>query len=294
MIEVGEEGRPVQFAWEIVDKCQYECTYCYSTEFNANDFFTKNKYHESYKLVLARLRRMEFDFEVDILGGEPTLHPNMIESIAALNDMPHCKKISLYTNGTERLDYYKEMDVGDKLVICFSYHPEYHKKIIHKYRQAFAALSRNRMFVEVNLYPKQEYFNQVETLIEQLEEEGIPFGVNTIRENKFWDGVVDAGFIQRFGKHLHDPRERTVKHVSEAGVEYIPESEIFRKKISYTGYLCEAQRFQITIDGDIINICSGEKVSLTATTKEVVAPKIRCPITQPCPCPDMLHYKKVQ
>ena len=56
ILEAGEIGNPVAFHWEVVDKCQFDCTYCYATDFNKNDFFDKNLYHQSYKIVLHQLQ----------------------------------------------------------------------------------------------------------------------------------------------------------------------------------------------------------------------------------------------
>jgi len=296
ILEAGEVGNIVSFHWNVIDKCQFNCTYCYATDFNKNDFFTKNKYHESYRFVLYKLQHMDFDFEVDLLGGEPTLHPHLPEIVGALEALPHCKRINLYTNFTAKLKYYKQFDVKhSKLTLCLSYHAEYHKRIFKKYLALRSITNNMKMFVEVNLYPKREYFNQIQTLIHNLKEHDIRFGVNTVRENKYWDNTVDEGFEEIFNTYLQDtminPLARSVRHKTNKGVEFLNENYVIQNNISYYGYTCEALMYSIDINGDIFNTCSGEKVRLTDTS--FVKPII-CPNKNTCPCPDMLYYRKVK
>lgn len=298
ILEAGQSGNLVAFHWEVIDKCQYKCTYCYATDFNKNESFDNGLYHNSYKLVLHRLQNFNFDFEVDLLGGEPTLHPDLIEIIRTLEATDHCKRINLYTNFTKGVEYYKQLDTEDsKLTICVSYHTEYHKRIINKLMTMHTNIQHASLFVEVNLYPKEEYFAQLRDVINTLKQNDVTFGVNTVRPNEFWDGIEDEGFIETFGEYMKDlqtnPLARPVIHITTTGPELLKESYIMRNNINYEGFKCEALMYSIKINGDIENMCSRKKIPITSTGEEF-AGKVICPFDTTCPCPDMLYYKKVR
>lgn len=293
VVEVGEFGNSVLFNWALIDKCQFKCSYCYATEFNQSNNFDKGFFHKSHLLVLHKLSKLKFDWTIDLQGGEPTLHPNVIDIISNLEKMNHCKEIVLATNLTASVDFYKQFDQKDtKLELHISYHPEYHKKIFNKINKLYNSLNYLKLFVEVILYPKTKYFKQTVDFLNKLTKEQIPFGIILVNENEFWDGTVDTEFYQTFDQWINaDASTKTIKHVTTTGVEFYSESDIIKEKISYKGFKCQAMSYNIDINGDILNTCSHEKLPALLNEDEVKK-TITCPVETTCTCTAMFYYKK--
>lgn len=91
IIEAGFKDTAALFRWNITDICQYKCEYCYST----NDERVKEC---SPKLFIAKLRQLNKDFKVELIGGEPTLHSQIDSIIRDLGELEHCLEVILITN----------------------------------------------------------------------------------------------------------------------------------------------------------------------------------------------------
>lgn len=293
ILEAGEYGNPVLFNWSLIDECQFKCSYCYSTDFNKQNNFKKGLYRKSHLLVLNKLKKINFDWTIDLQGGEPTLHPDLFDIIQSLNSMDKCKEIVLATNLTKGVQYYKKLDIlNSKLSIHVSYHAEYHKKIFKRICDLYNSLENIDFFVEVILYPKKQYFEQTLNLLENLEFHKIPFDVNLVYKNEFWDGITDDGFYELFNPWLNSTKKfsKNVKHVTTNGVEYLSEIDILRNNISYKDFSCQALAYTIDINGDISNTCTNKKLQLVIKEEDVKKTVI-CP-KKTCACTAMFHYKK--
>ncbi len=298
-VEVGDYGEPILFNWSLIDECQFKCSYCYSTDFNKGENFKKGFHQKSYELVLQKLKTLKTDWTIDIQGGEPTLHPKIVEIIGELEKMQYCKKIVLATNLTAKIDLYKKLDLENtKLSIHISYHAEYHLKIFKKINKLYKLLKNVDFFVEVILYPKKKYYDQMLFFLKKLEEENIPFGVNLVYKNKFWDGVIEEDFYKIFepwiisdeNKNI-DSSMKLIKHKTKNETKFLTEHDIIRNNISYKGYKCQSLSYNISINGDIFNTCTLKKLPFIFKESDVKKTVI-CPLDT-CSCTAMLHYKKI-
>lgn len=298
VLEAGEYGNPVTFHWFLVDHCQWKCSYCNATQHMQEELYKRGQHQKSYELVLHRLARMNFDFRIDILGGEPTLHKQLPAVIHALENIDHCKEIILTTNFTESIEYFKQFDrENSKLEIHISYHAEYHKKILPKILRLHDEIKHAAVFVEVMLYPKQEYFQQLLELLAGLEEKSVVFGVNLVKETAHWKHTPDPDFYQTFekwitGKH-YTPYDKPIEHITPEGIEYLHENELIRNSFSYTGYHCQQLTYTIDVAGTFHNLCTKEKMSLTAKEQDFKK-IIVCPIKNTCPCSEQFYNKKIR
>lgn len=76
-VEAGSDDNIPTIYWDIIDVCQYRCTYCYNAELIRQEEFKKGLHQNSWKLALKKLESLKFDFNIGIHGGESTLHPNL-------------------------------------------------------------------------------------------------------------------------------------------------------------------------------------------------------------------------
>jgi organic radical activating enzyme len=289
IIEAGQLGEMVVFYWSIIDYCQWKCTYCCAKGMMDDNLYRQGLSHSAYKFVLHRLKKLDFNFTIEILGGEPTLHPELPYVIDELQKIENCKDISLITNFAKGLDYYLQFDKPN-IEIHISYHVEYSKNLLNKIIKLKEQLKHARVLVEVILYPKQKYYQQMLDFIKGMEDNDINFCTNLTNNNEFWDGIVEDGFYETFDKYLTNIGTK-IKHVTDTGVEYVTENDILINNISYYGYKCQPLTYKIDVAGNIANQCTNEKIGLTGKTEDYTKFLI-CPNKNRCACRPMLHYKK--
>ena len=70
------------FSWDIIKVCQYRCDYCYA--FDILEKKMDKRLINLYKLILLKLKKVKYDFNVELLGGEPTMHPKIEDILRTL------------------------------------------------------------------------------------------------------------------------------------------------------------------------------------------------------------------
>ena len=94
-------------------------------------------------------------FDIEVEGGEPTLHPDILTILQTLNKIDKCQKIQLITNIVKPLSFFEQLDKPEynKLEIAPSYHPEYHKKdkYVKKLIQKLLQFREEQTFLMTNI-----------------------------------------------------------------------------------------------------------------------------------------------
>ena len=128
VVNAGIKGYDhLHFGWFMVDWCNYNCSYCSTAEL-MRETYSKIDSNGKHKLVIERLKRMEGAFNIDLYGGEPTLHPDFDEILSALVKIDNCKAVEIKTNLSRSLAFYQRIQPHDKVKVSASYHPEYHSQ----------------------------------------------------------------------------------------------------------------------------------------------------------------------
>jgi len=162
------------FSWPLLDVCNYKCSYCSAKEFNQHTFFKQKNLKEVWKRVLKTLslNSIGLPFTVELLGGEPTLHPDIIDIVKGLSNIDRCIQIEITTNLSKSIEFFKQLDKAEtsKVDIIASYHPEYYT---------------------------EEFFNKV-VEINKFEHITITPLINLFHEKKYWDSTLNL--IDKFKK----------------------------------------------------------------------------------------------
>jgi MoaA/NifB/PqqE/SkfB family radical SAM enzyme len=169
------------FLWNLIDICNYKCSYCNAPHgTNYNDFkkFNYNK-RSVWKQVVNRLSVRSIGmFNLEILGGEPTLHPELHNICTKLCVGDNCKRMDIYTNLSKSVDYFKEYQHLNVVRFIAAYHPQYYNdKFIEKIKQ----LNMNRpgfIIPSINMSPDPIHWDQMERLINTCIDENIDFRIN--------------------------------------------------------------------------------------------------------------------
>jgi len=100
--------------------CNFKCSYCYEKNNNwGNELSLVN-----FLKIINKLKYINNDIIINIMGGEPTIHPQFNLFINHLKKLKNIKQLILYTNGTNQNINYNNFN-----------------KIYNAYHSSFSSLS---------------------------------------------------------------------------------------------------------------------------------------------------------
>lgn len=296
LIDVRGSDAPVAFNWNLVDSCQFKCSYCYASRFNEGHRVEDGSVDYGYSFALTRLKKIDCPWMIDIQGGEPTIHDKLPHIINQLNEMPNCIGVVVATNLTKPPEYYSQLDVSKKIEIHASYHPEYHKKWTSRFIELDRVLTNASLFVEVLLVPDPQYYTQTIEFMQVLSAASVKHGVTIARPTPDWNPSYTDDFYTTYHEWIYRDHQSTppIMHTHDDGtVEVLFEHDIFSRGIKYTGMMCKAQMYTIDVDGTIFNTCTRVKLPLSIKTA-TLQHHVICPVNRTCDCSAMLHYRKTR
>ena len=320
------------FKWNLTNVCNYECSYCnaipvhgyHEKNFNNVDSEKKN----SWSGVLKRLSLKNIGlYDIQILGGEPSIHPKFVHIIETLTNVKNCIEIEVYTNLSRSEKFYKDLS-HDKLILVAAYHSEYYnEKFLVKIKNLHS--SGVRIEPVINLSPHQEHWNEIIYLIDEFKAAGVKFRLNILHEveepvnykpvytEEFWDlfqpillrewrslAKITNGPIETqntpeksktVGQQLRDlhiaGRNVTLKmkNGDEKIVDerYVTENDIMKFK----NWKCQSMIYYINQEGVIFNECTKEILPVFFTDKHLKKYKT-CPQSR-CDRMSFIYYNKL-
>lgn len=269
------------FSWKLIDVCNQKCTYCCegfgSDQFRPKSSFLKNESEiNAYKNVLKILKiRSLGEFELDIIGGEPTLHPYIYDIIKESNAISNCKEISLLTNLKKPFEFYEKFDskLYNKLLICPSIHFEYYTQElldkcinIHKFKHT-------KIIPIIMLHDNPKHWDHMELFLCSLVEHKIPYTISFI--NSCYDYTVNytSEFYFRFDKFFVGDDNKYLFNDNLLLSKY----DIHSNNImSFKGWSCRALRYIIQHTGEIINACTKTRINFIDNNSFVTCPQNTC------------------
>ena len=321
----------ITFSWDIIDVCQYNCSYCSAMNFNLNTVKHNPQVLEAWKNVITALslKSINMPFAVEILGGEPTLHPHIYEIIEKLCEIDNCIQVDLITNLAKPLKFFQKLDnnTNEKLSIEASYHPEYCgapyiQKVIELNKSQYITIYPN-----INLSDDPKSWSDTKELIDTFICNDVKVGFNFLQEvpdgkvggwkpnytDEFWDFF--KGYIEpeAFDYQVHStkedqtPREKALTFLRDhagaitTNIEYntvdgqshiLTEGEINRYNLRrFKGWSCRAMMYHISMDGIIKNHCTHEVLKIYNLNKRELTSCRTCPLEQ-CDCDTKFLYVK--
>lgn len=104
---------PLQVDWMLTTRCNYRCTYCFHYGYGRTPppqlpFSTLEQLKNAVNNI-ASLNRPHYD--ITFTGGEPTIHPHMIDLIYMLRDklQERLREILIITNGSRNEKFYQKI-----------------------------------------------------------------------------------------------------------------------------------------------------------------------------------------
>lgn len=306
-MKIIKQGFPdfndITFHWNLTNWCNYKCSYCYMLGKMDEEY---KPYDKAYKLVLARLQRVNTPFYLELLGGEPTVHPKLLDILNGLNELNNCIQVDLITNLSRSFNFFKKINnlAISKLNIMASFHYEYNlnnDKWINKCVQIKQELPNINLFVSMNLPANKKYWKQVKEVKKLLESKEVQVEYNFLVDSEYMN-VQDEELFNyseeffRYFKEDLDIQEAKQNRFFPIQIEGKEETtisiqDIYRYKLNkYKGYKCDVRAFGIDVNGVILNQCDNKKIGMTMP-KEDLYRNIICP-KEICDCDSYFYYNK--
>lgn len=290
----------IYFDWHLTNWCNFKCSYCPVLDVITNDF-TKDDHAQEYKLVLARLSKVQTSFNVCITGGEPTLNPELIDILKGLVAFPNCQDVSIFTNLSRPLPFYDKIkSIGSKKIMLFaSFHPEFSDV---KFVQRCIALSRMtdlRFAVHLTMSDKEEHWGKTLSLLDTLIKHNVNHKPLLLSPTNNYTPNYTDKFFDTFKRYLD--RVEDEHFFLTIPIEYVDGTTENMKSYDveiqglnkFKGYQCTPISYNISIDGVITNTCTSRKVPLILSDANLLV-KETCP-KDTCPGRRLLEsYKEIK
>jgi len=293
MTEVGRDPT-MNINWELVSHCQFKCSYCY---FHPHP--SQTDYVSVAQIVLKRLKSIEHDFKLTLLGGEPSLHPKFEETIRELSQIERLKKIYIVTNFEKKIeDWMKLSEFSHRLKIVISVHVEYpQENLVQKMIELQKFFSIDVVF---NVHPDVKYLVKMKNLASEIEEnlaETTTLSFMKIHHNsKGLEGYVDyptevESFFKEKNQRLKNSGryEKVSVKIQDQWFE-VPKFQLVDQNLNrFKGWSCDLSAYIIHYDGQVSEACRKKKQHILRT-RFSPNPQI-CPLNQ-CVCDDYWAFPK--
>jgi organic radical activating enzyme len=251
----------LHFEWFLVDWCNFKCSYCSSADIMAEKY-SKRSSPGKYQLVLKQLGRLDNEFEMDLFGGEPTLHPEFEYVVNQLDSMPNCTLIEIKTNLSKPLHFLENICKYSKVKLAASYHAEYYNQ---KFLDKCVALKDHNFYVHINLSDKPEHWPQIKEMIRHFDENSVKYDLNLLWSTTDNTIAYTQEFYELFQPMLANISDkRTYRFQYEDGTEVFKSGFVaFKEQLNkFTGYKCKALLYEILSDGTFVNGCTRVRAPL--------------------------------
>jgi len=280
--------------WFMIDVCNMKCSYCIegfgNSEYLKKCDFNKNKTkQESYKKVLKLLNLKKVPkFNIELLGGEPTLHPKFNYILESLTKIDQCDKIEIMTNLKNGKRIFENVKPVDKILINPSIHFEsYDKDSIQKNIKNL--IDRGfRLTPTVMLHDKCEYWDKMVEFFNFCLDNNVKYDVSYLYNTGFgYKSKYSEEFYNIFTKYIKRDERTWPFQVDGVEGNYNYDDIITNKMSNLKGINCKPLRWVIDYKGGIYNACS-KMPFLLYMNKETT---IKCPFGN-CGCDIQWDYEK--
>ena len=283
------------FSWKIINVCNQRCSYCYegygSKDTIPNSTFFKDNSQQNHYLNILTILKLKTigTFEVDLIGGEPTLHPHLFNIIQDLTSNKNCYEISLITNLSKPLSYFKRLDdlKSEKLIICPSLHFDYYSdELIQKCIDI-----NNFEYIDivpiVMIHDDIKHHSNIMKTLKTFKENNVEFSISFLSSVHKYVVDYNADAIKDIEQFASDSSSKFTFNVEGLGNVKLNSHDVHENKLTkFKGWDCRPQRYIIEHNGGIVNACTGKKMPFFGQCEKVTCPK------SDCNCSVQWYYEK--
>lgn len=233
---------------DILTVCNYHCRYCYARG-------EKNKWNkimsiDDIKSICTKISTMDKVVDINILGGEPTLHPKLREILKLFHSLRNVEDVTITTNSSplavrKLMKVFDELDIRKypKIRLNLSFHPKEIKDMDEFYYDVKRFYDLGRLDL-VTVMVEEGCIQEVNDLMKYAE--NFPY---TLFEQIYpcVDGIVEVqeGTTSDFNKIYlrNDTGPYGYDEVIKKGYNH------------FKGWKCMINRLAIKVDGTLITNC---------------------------------------
>lgn len=258
LIKVDKKENTKCIDIELTDRCNYRCTYCRPTGWRGG---TNLEYDQLVNFLEKVMEDKNQQYNVVLSGGEPTVHPRIIDVLKYLHDRGI--HVTLVSNGSRRLEWWKKnLRYIDKLV--FSY--QINSAILEEFIEKIKFITRHRK-IQINLSMIPERFDECLQIAEELKKvQNLTIVLKALKNKKIKPRRLynyteeQMNIMSNAVESIETPtiKDRNVPVVSyyfdDGTVEDIPSYKVITKKLNqYKGWTCwkGIDSIRIRCDGDL-------------------------------------------
>lgn len=104
---------------ELTDSCNYLCNYCYNEKPRKNQHLNSDRLIEFIQYIHQKTNR---NIKVELIGGEPTLHLDLLPICQKLFSYDYIDEIELYTNFHKPIEFYDQLTLSKRMIINATWH----------------------------------------------------------------------------------------------------------------------------------------------------------------------------
>lgn len=274
----------IELYWDIFNMCNYNCSYCFMRPTSA---WNKISNWQQQKLLISQLANTEVNVNIDLIGGEPTMHPKYVEFISLLHDALYDSstgilkgKITTVTNNTNNKLLQVSSDISKNLELILSFHCE--EANVDDFLRNIDLLQNHRyksIFVSIMLHFNVNYKEKIQSLVNKLIEKNILFDFTYIVINNSLAKVNEQYY--RYFLNQTKLEKKYVFEYSNDQIEYLSNLELKQaiadNKTVFKGWNCQLNAFYIDIHNTISRRCIGGTYMMSDIIKKTFNQQVTCP-----------------
>ena len=231
---------------DILTMCNYHYWYCYARE-------EKEKWNKIMSLALIRIiaqkfRQVPFKIDLGILGGEPALHPCLLEIIDIFSEIPNIRDLVVFSNGLSPKIFkvIEKVKYPERLKINLSFHPSEIKNF-QKFYETVDRLYKTKRLWKITVMITKEFETEINKFMSLTSKYPDVYFEQTF--------PVVSGQITEIKTALEKKLLRSFI-VNEQTSNPLTYDEVVNQKLNrFKGWSCHLRYFHIDVDSEIHKNC---------------------------------------
>jgi sulfatase maturation enzyme AslB (radical SAM superfamily) len=276
---IQQDPDHINIHWDTLTVCQLKCSYCYARNEYGKEW-GKISSKEVIDAVVESLSRSSLNFNLGLLGGEPTLGPYYYYILDKITNLEKNNKIYVVTNAEK--DFTDHLDYGEKIAFLFSYHPKdctNRERFINNMK-----LMINRGYkckVNIMLHHDKNFWPDIKEMFEICKDiDNLKVHPHFIYGKSISELFNYRKNFWEYFKFLEDYQEKELVYDDEVFNDY----QIFNQKLTnFKGWNCWNNNYEIDVRGNVVKFCLDKKTGVSLLRDPDFFKKIEKTIPMICP-----------